>query len=225
MRCRRWRTRNGGNYVTEGVVTRQYLVRLSPRAMLIRSIIMSVMFVSITVFGVLFFLGMRNGSWPVAIIGLAASLLVCALGYALHRSTFIGITHTTIEERGFFGRRNSIPKTDVASVVFAHTYTNASPESVPQLVITDAKGERLLRMRGAFWTLESMRSVIASVDVPATSHRETMSMREFFARYPTAAYWFENRPALLTVATVGILCAVGAIVLLLVHLVGAPPLR
>ncbi|MCU1421226.1 MAG: hypothetical protein JWN36_877 [Microbacteriaceae bacterium] len=211
--------------MTQDVATRQYLIRLSPRAVLIRNIIMSVMFVSITVFGVLFFLGLRNGSWPIAIIGLAASLVVCALGYALHRSTFIGITHTTIEERGFFGRRNSVPKKDVAKIVFAHTYTNASPESVPQLVVTDAKGHRLLRMRGVFWTLESMRSVIASIDVPATSHRESMSMREFFTRYPSAAYWFENRPALLTVATIGILCAVGAVVLLLVHIVGAPPLR
>jgi hypothetical protein len=210
--------------VTERVVTRQYLVRLSPRALLIRNIILSVLFISIPVFGVLFFLGLRNGSWPVAVVGEAISLLICALGYALHRATYIGITDSTIEERGFLGLRTSVPKADVANIVFAHTYTNASPEAVPQLVITDAHGNRLLRMRGVFWTLESMRSVIASMDVPATSHHEAMSVREFFTRYPGAAYWFENRPVLVTIATIGILAAVGAVVLLLVHLVGAPPM-
>ncbi len=210
--------------MTEHVATREYLIRLSPRVVLLRNVILSVLFVSITVFGVLFFLGLRNGSWPVAVVGEAVSLLVCALGYVLHRSTYIGITHNTIEERGFMGVRTSIPKSEVATIVFAHTYTNASPESIPQLVISDAAGKRLLRMRGVFWTLESMRAVIASIDVPAVSHRESMSMREFFTRYPGAAYWFENRPVLLTVATVGILAVVGALVLLLVTLVGAPPM-
>ena len=216
---------HGGNYVTEDVATtRHYLIRLSPRVVLIRNAILCVLFVSIPVFGVLFFLGLRNGSWPVAVVGEAVSLAICALGYALHRSTFIGITHTTIEERGFFGLRSRVHKTDVANVVFANTYTNASPESVPQLVITDAKGGRLLRMRGIFWTVDAMRSVVASIDVPAVSHRESMSTREFFTRYPTAAYWFENRPVVATLATIGILAAVGAAVLLLVNLVGAPPM-
>ena len=208
----------------DAATTRHYLVRLSPRAVLIRNAILSILFVSIPVFGVLFFLGLHNGSWPVAVVGEIVSLALCGLGYALHRSTYIGITHTTIEERGFFGARSSVAKAEVASVVLANTYTNASPESVPQLVITDSNGDRLLRMRGVYWTADAMRSVIASIDVPAVSHRESMSMREFFTRYPSAAYWFENRPVLLTVATIGILAAVGAVVLLLVTLVGSPHL-
>ncbi len=170
------------------------IVRLTPKRGMLRGVVWSILLVTVPVLGVLFFLGLGNGSWPIALAGLVLSTGLCLIGYSLFRATFIGVTATTIEERGFWGSTTSSPRAEIASIALAKTYTAAAPDAVPQLIIRTARGSRMLRMRGTYWTLDDMRSVVAALDASPSLPIETMTAEEFFSRYPGSAYWFERRP-------------------------------
>ncbi len=206
--------------MTTDIAERRYLLLLTPKLGLMRTTAISILLVAVPVFGVLFFLGLHNGSWPLAIAGMALTLALCVIGAVLFRATFIGVTATTIEERGFWGSRITSPRVAVASVALASVYSRGLPEPVNELVVRDSEGRRLLRMRGSYWSIDAMRSVITALDVTPSVPSEVMTRTEFFASFPGAAYWFERyRWAFWTL--VAIVAIVGAgLVLELVRLAG-----
>jgi hypothetical protein len=210
----------GGTTVTTDIAAQRYELRLTPKLDLMRTTVISVLLVSVPVFGVLFFLGLRNGSWPLAVAGMVLTLAVCAIGMMLFRATFIGVTATSIEERGFWGSRITSPRAAVASVALVSVYSRGLPEPVNDLIVRDSHGVRLLRMRGAYWSIEAMRSVITSLDVTPSLPAEVMTRAEFFTSFPGAAYWFERNRWLFW-AIVACVAIVGAGLLLeLVRLAG-----
>ena len=199
-----------------------FAVRVRPKPDLVRSGFLTLFIVPLPIFLTLVFLGLRNGSWPVAIYGEAVCALLCVLGLFVFRAIFIGVTTTSIVERSFFGRTTTAVLSDVASVVIVHTYRTSTAETLPQLIVRNRHGTRLLRMRGHFWTEEDMHSVANYLDVTLELPQEAMTSQEFFKRYEGSAYWFENRPIL---AMVMVAIAIGlcvAIVLGLMRLIGQP---
>ena len=199
-----------------------FTVRVRPIPDLVRSGFLTLFIVPLPIFLTLVFLGLRNDSWPVAVYGEAVCALLCVLGLVVFRAVFIGITTTSIIERGFFGRTTTAVLSDVASVVLVHTYRTWTAETLPQLIVRNHQGERLLRMRGQFWSEEDMRGVANCLDACLEQPEEAMTSQEFFKRYEGSAYWFENRPilALVMVAIAIGLCV--AIVLGLMQLIGQP---
>ena len=195
---------DGGNPLTDAAI-RQYLLRLAPKRGLLRSVGFSVLLVAGPVFGVLTFLGVHNGAWEVGAVGALVTLFACLFVYHRYRHTSISVTELCIEERGFWGRRNTFARSAAASVDLVHTFSPASPDPSPQLIVRDSDDRCLLRMRGAFWSIDAMREVAAYLEPVAAVHEEAMSATEFHERYPDAAYWIENRPivrgALIAAAT------------------------
>ena len=113
--------------------------------------------------------------------------------------------------RGIFSPMVRVPLDTIASVDVVPVYVGQSPETVPQLLVRDAEGRRLFRLRGTFWHADDLTKVMDALPVPAQIVTEPMSFPEFFAAYPGSAYWFENRPwlmagllALVIVACIGI---------------------
>ena len=105
------------------------------------------------------------------------------------------------------------PIEKIASVDIVPVYVGQSPETVPQLLVRDAEGRRLFRLRGTFWHSEDLAKIADALPVPARVGREPMSFPEFFAAYPGSAYWFENRPWLMAaILGVVILICVAAVV-------------
>lgn len=208
--------------MTAAIGDGDYLVRLTPSIGLVRNTLLSILLVTVTVFGVLLFLGLRNGSWPIAAAGGVLTLLLTAIGYVRYRLTFVGITTATIEERRYCGGRTSFPRSDVASIVLADVYSNSSPDSSPQLIVRNSAGRRILRMRGAFWSIEAMNSLVSSLDIEPYRPAAAMSTAEFFRRFPGTAYWFENRPALTGAAVIGVLVAAAAAALGIMWVLGLP---
>ena len=211
-----------GGSVTVDDDARRFNVHIRPKPTLIRSGLLILLIVPLPIFTALVFLGLSNGSWPIGVIGEALSMLLCWLGLVLFRSTFVGVTATSIIEHGFFGRTRSTPLSGVASVVLAHTYNGSSAETLPQLIVRNQDGVRMLRLRGIFWTEESMRAVADSVGGSLELPPEPMTPTEFFQRYAGSAYWFENRPVLAGVAIAALLTACGGLVLGLMLLLGQP---
>ena len=197
-----------------------YLLRLTPRRSLLNNTLLSIITVGVPVLGVLFIFGLQNGSWPLAVGGALLTAGLCLILYRRYRLTFIGVTSSTIEERGYWGARTSFRRADVATVVLATIYSRGSPEPLPQLVVRDSAGTRILRMRGNFWSVEAMRSVIATMDVTPILPAEVMSSDEFFTRFPGAAYWFERRPLLAWLAIGGMLVVGIVIVVVILHIIG-----
>jgi hypothetical protein len=187
-------------------------IRLSPRRDPIRGGVFAILIVSLVIFGVLGFLGIRNGSWPIAVVGELLSLAAIALGVAFAARTYIEITAEEIVERGFWGALTRHPLSAVHSVVLARVYDGDAATELPQLIVRDASGRRLLRMRGQFWSVDDARAVADALGHAVIEPADPMTLAEFLERYRGSGYWFERCPLVLTLSIVGGLIAITAVV-------------
>jgi len=197
-------------------------VRLRPRRGLLWSGVFVLVIVPLPVVATLITLGMPNGSWPIARIGGVISIVVFFIGLHLFRTTEIVISATQITERGFFSRTVCTPISAVNSLVLVHTFSISSSETLPQLIVRNDRNDRILRMRGAFWSEQTMREAAAAIGSPLEEPVDALTSRQFFEQYSGSAYWFENQPALgvAIAAVIGLACIGG--VLGLMSLLGLP---
>ncbi len=197
-------------------------LRLRPRRGLLWSGVLVLIIVPLPIVATLITLGVPNGSWPIALIGGAISIVVFFTGLFLFRTTDIVISSTQITERGFFSRSTSTPISAVNSLVLAHTFRTSSSETLPQLIVRNDRNERILRMRGIFWSEQTIREAAAAIGSPLEEPVDAVTSRQFFEKYPGSAYWFENRRGLriAIVAVIGLSCI--GVVLGLMRLLGLP---
>lgn len=197
-------------------------VRVRPKATIVRSGLLILLIVPLPIFGSLALLSPQNGPWPFAAFGEALCLLLCWLGYALYRRVFIGVTSVSIEERGLFGRHTSHRIADVATIALAHSFRSSSADTLPQLIVMNRAGIRMLRMRGLYWSEKSMLAVAGAIGEEVQVVEEPMTNADFFAQYPGSAYWFENRRGLVIATLAAVLLVCVGVVLGLMRLVGVP---
>ena len=197
-------------------------VRLRPRRGLLWSGVLVLVIVPLPIVATLITLGTPSEFWPIALIGGAISFIVFFIGLYLFRTTEIVISSTQIIERGFFSRAVSTPISAVNSLVLAHTFSVSSSETLPQLIARNDRNDRILRMRGIFWTEQTMREAAAAIGSPLEEPVDAVTSRQFFEQYSGSAYWFENRPGLgvIIVIAIGLACIV--VVLGLMRLLGLP---
>ena len=197
-------------------------LRLRPRRGLLWSGVLALIIVPLPIVATLTTLGVPNGSWLIELIGGVISVVVFFTGLYLFRTTNIVISSTQITERGFFSRSTSAPISAVNSLVLAHTFRTSSSETLPQLIVRNDRNERILRMRGIFWTEQTMRDAAAAIGFPLEEPVDAVTPRQFFEKYPGSAYWFENRRGLgiAIVAVIGLSCI--GVVLGLMRLLGLP---
>lgn len=195
---------------------------LRPRRSLLRSGILALIIVPIPIVATLVMLGLPSGSWRISVIAEVMALVLFLVGFFLFRATYVVIAPTHFTERGFFGRPVITPISEVRSMVIAHTFSSSSSETLPQLIVRNERGERILRMRGIFWSEESMREAAAAIGTPLEEPADPISPKQFFEQYAGSAYWFENRRGLgiTIVVLIGLTCV--GIVLGLMGLLGLP---
>jgi len=197
-------------------------VRIRPQPAPVRGGLLAIFVTSLVFFGALGILGLANGSWPLAIIGEALALAVILLGAILAATTYIQITTDHIIERGFWGLMSKHRLSDVDSVVLARVYDGDAASEVQQLIVRDASGRRLLRMRGTFWYPPQVDAVVDAIGHPVSEPAEAMTLSEFFDRYPGAAYWFERRRLIFGLSVAGGLVALTGLVLGVMAVLGIP---
>ncbi|QNE45805.1 hypothetical protein F1C58_02020 [Glaciihabitans sp. INWT7] len=197
-------------------------VWLRPRRSLLRSGILIFIIVPIPIVATLITLGLPSGSWRVSAITEALVIVLFFVGLYLLRTTYVVISADHFTERGFFRRPVVTPISEVSSMVLAQTFSSSSSETLPQLILRNARGERILRMRGIFWTEESMRQAAAAIGTPLEEPAEPLTPKQFFELYSGTAYWFENRRglAIAVIVLIGLVCV--GIVLGLMVLLGLP---
>ncbi|WP_349903381.1 hypothetical protein [Parafrigoribacterium humi] len=199
-----------------------YAVRVSPRSSLVRTGVLSYVLLSLPLFGALYFLGAPRGTWPIALLVHVITIVGALASYNIYRRIFIGVTQTEVHERSVLGGTTVTPLKQIRSASLVSTYRSASTETTEQLILCDEHKQRLVRMRGAFWTTSSMREVAAATRVPLEESTDPITAQVFFQEYPGSAYWFENRPVITGIAIVVTLGAMLGLVLGLMALMGIP---
>lgn len=208
--------------MTAGTGEAQTRVRVRPKHSLMGNAFAAIVLGTTPIFAVVYWFTSTRGGLPLA---LAAHAVVVTAGLLLlwrQLRVFSAVTDTELVGNGIFTPLVRVRLDAIRRVQLVPTYLGAAPEPVLQLLVTGDDGRRLFRMRGNFWHPGDLRALATALPVPVEELHEAITMREFFAGYPGAAYWFENRrPLQAVIATVGVLVALAAAVWIMT-LLGLP---
>ena len=203
-------------------VTEQTVVRIVPRRSLLVTALVSIVVVLVPVSAVLYWFAIPRGQGPW--IALMQAIVVVASLALLGRQLTVDtvVADGELRGRGIFSPMVRVPLEKIATVDVVPVYVGQSPETVPQLLVRDADGRRLYRLRGTFWHARDLTKVTDALPVPPQIAAEPLSYPEFFAAYPGSAYWFENRPWLMAGLLAAVIVACIAIGVGVMVLLGMP---
>ena len=169
----------------------------------------------VPVFSLLYVLTIPDGTWPAVMYGqLIATALILA-GCAGYFGAAIWVTADSIAERGFFGRMRRMSRHRIASILLVNTFDGDTIETLPQLFVRDHLGRQQFRMRGQFWSKESMDALIDALGVPVVEIEESVSTSELRNDYPGLLYWFERHPILASALFAAIVAIIATTLILL----------
>ena len=174
-----------------GTALRAHVLR--PHGHLLRQSTLSILAFFAPVFAVLYWLTIPLGEWiPVLVVQLIV-MLAATVGIVGFLRTCVWVDDTGISERGFFGQVTSFPAAQVASVVVLELYQSGAIDTHPQLFVTGADGQLLVRMRGQFYSRGAMETVADELGAPVVRVPDPMTLTEFNRLRPELLYWFERR--------------------------------
>lgn len=187
-------------------MTDDIVLRVVPRRSLLVSALVSTLVVVLPVSALFFWFAIPRGQAVYVVLALGI-VIVAALGVLVRQLRVdTVVTATELRGRGIFSPMVRVPLDRIASVILVPTYVGQAPEPVTQLLVRDADGHRLFRLRGNYWHPGDLRKVANALPVATTPVAEPMTLREFYVAYPGSAYWFENKP-LVTVALSAVVVA------------------
>lgn len=203
-------------------VTDQTTLRIVPRRSLLVSALVSIIVVVVPVSAVLYWFAIPRGQGPW--IGLMQAIVVVVGLILMWRQLTVDtvVADGELRGRGIFSPMVRVPLEQIATVDVVPTYVGQSAETVPQVLVRDADGRRLFRLRGNFWHAQDLTTLTEALPVPAHVATEPMSLPEFFAAYPGSAYWFENRPWLMAGLLAIVIAACIGIGVAIMVLLGMP---
>jgi len=168
----------------------------------------------IPVFAAVFWFSIPRGTWPRVFVALLVVTAVYATASFLLSRVSIRIAHDCVSERGFF-TTNRVASKRIESVLIITAYRGQSLETVPQLFLLDTTGEALLRMRGQFWSTDSIEAMASAFDVPVRRIEEPLTRTELRRDYSSILYWFERWPWLGGAVAAGTIAALSLVLILL----------
>ena len=195
-------------------------ITLRPHSHLYRQGVFAVLAFMTPVFVVLYVMTLPDGPWQAVLVtNILAAVAVTGASVAYFRVA-IWVDRTSITEVGFFGRTVRVEADDIGSIFLADVFEPYGTHTVPQLFVRDGDGSQVLRMRGQFWSEESMQKVLSTLEVPQEAREHSLSTQEIRDEYPGLLYWFERRPVLAALAFTGGTAVVGAIIYSLFMMIG-----
>jgi len=198
------------------------LVTVRPRRSLLTTAFVSVVLAMIPLFGVLYWFSFEHGSWLIVFVAHIAVVVVALVILLRQLSVYSAVTETELVGRGIFSPLIRVPLSEISSVDLVETYVGQAPESVTQLLVRDADGKRLFRMRGSFYHDGDLPKIAAALPVKQVVVTEPIGITEFFRSYPGSAYWFEHRPILRVVLFAVALAAALAVAAWVMSIMGMP---
>ncbi|MDQ1582913.1 MAG: hypothetical protein QOF36_967 [Microbacteriaceae bacterium] len=170
---------------------------VEPHGHLFTTGIVAILALTSPVFAVLYWLAIPLGVWAIVLVIHVLVLLAGIVAVVAHFGTTIQIGSDGVSEHRFFGRVTTTHGDQVGQVLLLDLYQGGSTlDTHPQLFIRGHDGRLLLRMRGQFWSRESMERVAEEFDVPLTMTPNSMTLSELRRKTPELLYWFERFPRL-----------------------------
>lgn len=168
----------------------------------------------IPVFAAVFWFSIPRGTWPRVLVALAVVTVVYALASFLLSRVAMSIGRDGVTERGVV-RDNRVPSKRIESVLILTTYRGQSLDIVPQLFLLDTNGLLLLRMRGQFWSSQSIEAMACAFDVPVRRIDEPLSGAALRRDYEHLTYWFERWPWLGALVLAGAIASLSLLLIVL----------
>ena len=175
--------------------TNSTTVTVRVRRSLLAQGILALLALSVPIMIVLYWLTIPAGTWG-WVIGAQLVLLVAVL-IAAYRYTRVSITvtPTTISEVRFFGGVTRTKIADIDRVIMLEMHRTMASQSRLQMFVLNADGRPVLRMRGEYWTRNSINRIAAQLSsVPIEHIDHPVTLDELQTSRPEMLYWFERRP-------------------------------
>lgn len=151
---------------------------------------------SVPILIVLYWLTIPNGAWVWVL--LAQGVVLAAMVFATVRflRVRIGVTPTHLLERRFFFGTTRIPLESIARVVMLEMHRTMASQSRLQMFVLDKAGLPLLRMRGEYWSRNSINQIASHLTMAPIEHIDhPVTLDELQSTRPEMLYWFERRPS------------------------------
>jgi hypothetical protein len=190
----------------------EYDLVVRPRAALLRSTALSVLFSAVPLAVALLWVSFPERLWALVATVAVVFLALTALLFVRFRAAFVGVGPRRFVLRGVLTPNVAVDRSIVDRIVLATTYGGSSDRTTRELLGLSATGEPVFRMRSVLWDDAEISRVAAMFDVQVTDLTKPMPLREFYRRYPGSRTWYERRNAMIAVGAI----AVAAVALALI---------
>jgi hypothetical protein len=198
--------------------------RFNPRRTIFREGLIASLVIAVPVLVVLYLLTIPSGAWHDVLIAQIVATAVSVVSIVGYFGVAIWVDDDSVRERGFLTRVRTVPRASIASAILINTFSGTGTDTTAQLFVLNRDGARVLRMRGQFWSGESMHDVLDRLKVPVTEVTEAASLAELRVDYPALLYWFERYPTFAGIIFAGSAGIVGVLVVVLLHVLNVPVL-
>lgn len=190
------RVMHGGNAVARPNTSEVGVVILSPREQIFLQGRLAAIALLLPVFAVMYWLTVPSGTW-VGVLVAQTLIVFLIVGLAvLYRRARIEVTPMGLREFGLRGLHRRISRDDISQVLQVSFYRGLSTETELQLFVIGHNGSTILRMRGRYWSNESMQTVIDAAGAPITIVGDPQTVEEFQCTHSALLYWHERRYSL-----------------------------
>jgi hypothetical protein len=191
----------GGTTAGSSPVERGHDVVVRPRAALLRSTALSILFSVVPLTVALVWVSFPLRIWAVVASVVAVLAVVAVVVYVRFRTAYAGIGSDDVEVRGILTPSVRIDRASVHRVVIATTFGASVDRTTRHLLVLSDSGRTLLRMRSVLWDDSAIHRVAEGLDAQVTELRTPVSLREFHRRYPGSRAWYERTGPLVTIGT------------------------
>jgi hypothetical protein len=134
------------------------------------------------------------------LFGIAALVVAAGLSalqlWLYFRNTRVDYGPGRIVSRNLFGRAKEVAVGDIQTALAVLSLATTAVVAVPQLLLLDAGGRVLLRLRGVTWSSDQMGELLTVVPVTPVVLSEPISPLALRERYPLAIGWWESHRVL-----------------------------
>jgi hypothetical protein len=182
----------------------EYELVVRPRAALLRSTVLSVLFSAVPLAVALLWVSFPERLWALVATVAVVLLAGIALLFVRFRSAFVGVGPRRFVLRGVLTPNIAVDRADVDRIVLATTFGGSSDRTTRELLGLSASGAPVFRMRGVLWEDAEIARVASMFDVQITDLEKPMPLRDFYRLYPSSRAWYERRNAMVVVGLVAV---------------------
>jgi hypothetical protein len=189
-----------------------YDLVVRPRAALVRSTVLSVVFSAVPLAVALVWVTFPLRLWALVACVVIAVALGAALLFARLRTAYVGVGPDGLTMQGVVTPTRTFTRAEVDRLVLVTTFGSAVDRTSRELVALDASGGHLFRMRALVWDELGLDRVVEALGVQVTEDGRPMPIRDFVRRYPASRAWYERPGSYVLVGLLSTVLLAGVLV-------------